>query len=187
VSAIAALRRFARPARDGGPVCDLCGAPVASTHAHLLDPHEQVACACTACATAMSANGAGRFRPVPAVTRALALRLDEADWSALGVPVAIAWFRRASRTGTIVATYPGPAGRVEALVPEAAWRALAARAPELSKLAPDVEALLAHDRRTWVVSIDRCAALAGAMRGSGRDPVAAAASFFAELEASCRS
>jgi len=184
IGASPGLRRFAAPreaseARNVDPeCCALCGTPVLPGHRHLVDTqHRSLACACTACGLLFTREGVagGRYRMVPdRVLRDPAGPLTDAEWASLAIPVNVAFFFVNSALGRIVASYPSPAGVTECELDLAAWDELAAARPLLRALAPDVEAILvaatapsagdAGPRETYLVPIDACYSLAGALR-----------------------
>jgi hypothetical protein len=98
------------------------------------------------------------------------LDIDDPTWAELGVPVGLAFFTVRSRTGEVVATFPGRAGIIESFVPLRVWSELERRFPLLKGILPDVEALLV--RRTsrhqdyFQVSLDHCYELSGLLRAS---------------------
>lgn len=161
-----------QPSADGG-TCDLCAEPLSSRHRHLveLDEHSLL-CACRACSLLFDREAAGgdHYRLVPDRVRVLEdFRLREQDWSALGIPVELAFFFRSSDLERIVAFYPGPMGATESQLGLDRWERLESENPALRRLEDDVEALLV-DRRDeerpegWIVPIDECYRLAGLMR-----------------------
>jgi hypothetical protein len=177
------LRRFARPPRRtaGGAAdeqCELCGERVGSEHAHMVDlERRSIACACQACALLFTRPG-GRYRTVPdRVCHDPDAPLTEAEWAELQIPVGIAFFFVNSALGRVVASYPSPAGVTECELDLAAWDRLAADHPLLRAPVPDVEAILVVGDRsmgggpreagpieTFLVPIDTCYSLAGALR-----------------------
>jgi len=190
-----ALRTLALEGRGAVPAhrCELCGLELPAEHRHLVDvSRHSLACACEECALVL--DGAGRFRrPGRAVLRLDGLRISAVEWDALGIPVLLAFFFRSSASGTIEAIYPGPAGATRSTPNPTAWEALAQKAPRLSAMERDVEALLV-DRigelhRQLIVPIDECYRLAGLLRTSwrglsgGDDVRRGMERFFAELEA----
>src|SRR4051794_40404868 len=94
-SSLAALRRFAA-LRAGGEQerCDLCAAPLGPSHDHLVEPAtRRLLCACQACAILFGYRAATKYRRVPRDAYAAAgLRLDDAAWNALGIPIGLAFF-----------------------------------------------------------------------------------------------
>ena len=168
----AVLRRFVRPE----PVverCGLCGEALPPEHAHLCEPAaRQLVCACQACALLLGSE-AGRYRRVPSRVEAIPdLRIADAQLSALGVPVGLAFFYRAGATGDVIAVYPSPAGPLESPVEPEVWDAVAADNPVLRELEPDVEALLVNRvkgaQEHYRCSIDRCYHLIGLVRAHWR-------------------
>jgi hypothetical protein len=168
-TALNSLRRFLqRPAvRER---CELCSAPLADQHAHLLDlTSRQLVCACDPCAILFDAQGAGKYRRAPRDIRALGnFRLSDEIWQALDLPINLAFFLHNSATGRVVAYYPSPGGATEALPPPDAWKMLVEDNPILSDLRPDVEALLVNRLSSppayYRVGIDKCFELVGLIR-----------------------
>jgi len=176
------LRRFAAPRPVSRTVgsepeperCALCGTPVLPGHRHLVDTqHRSLACACTACGLLFTHEGAagGRYRIVPdRVLRDPGGPLTDAEWASLAIPVNVAFFFLNSALGRVVASYPSPAGVTECELDLAAWDSLCAGHPLLRALAPDVEAILVSgvsgtgSRETFLVPVDVCYSLAGALR-----------------------
>ena len=184
---IAALRRFTGLGAAAAERCELCGIVIGERHEHLIAPgEERVRCACSACGGRVDGAGGGLHRVVTRA-RAIAVELDDDEWGALGVPVAMAYFRRAA-SGAVAAYFPGPAGTTASPLDAGVWHALAALHPELPELEPEVEALLMSRlpgaSGAYLVSIDLCFQLAGVLlarwRGlaGGEEARAAVASFF---------
>lgn len=175
--ALATLRRFMRTPTAAATCCDLCAAEVADEHDHLLDPKQRkVACACRACALLFSGDTSARYRrlesrklPMPE------MRLSESEWDLLDIPVRLVFLCPSSVHDRVFATYPSPAGAVEANVPSGVWQTLVQAHPALSVLKPDVEALIADGRGgspgCCVVSIDVCHQLLGLLRANTREHV----------------
>jgi hypothetical protein len=170
---LAKLRAFV----TGPPVeeCELCAEAISAEHEHLLEPDaRRVLCACIACAQLLAhaeqRQGARYLRIARRAVRLHDLDIDDGTWAELGVPVGLAFFTTKSRTGEVVATFPGRAGIIESFVPLKAWSELERRLPVLKRILPDVEALLV--RRTLrhqdylQVSIDHCYELSGLLRSS---------------------
>jgi Family of unknown function (DUF5947) len=181
----------------GAPVeaCELCAEVIAVEHEHLLEPDaRRVFCACAACARLLAEEqkqrGARYLRVERRALRLLELELDDAVWAELGVPVGLAFFTMRSRTGEVVATFPGRAGLIESFVPLKAYSELERRFPTLTGILPDVEALLVRRslRRQdyFRVSIDHCFELAGLLRSSdaplSSPELAVVQTFFARLD-----
>jgi hypothetical protein len=153
--------------------CDLCHETIAGDHAHLIDATDHsLHCVCRACALLFTPKGAGtgRFRAVP--DRYEQLQGDaEAPWLTMEVPVGLAFFIRAEN-GDVAAFYPSPAGATQSALSPDSWQDLAARAPRLATLEPEVEALLVrqlHGRRdAFIVPVDVCYELVGIVRRDWR-------------------
>ena len=187
---IAALRRFTGLGTVAAERCELCGIVIGERHEHLIAPGDQrVRCACAACGGRFDDAGGG-LRRVVTRARPIAVELDDDEWSALGVPVAIAYFRRAA-SGQVGAYFPGPAGTTASPLDAGVWHALSALHPQLPELEPEVEALLMSrlpgTSGAYLVSIDLCFQLAGLLlarwRGlaGGEEARAAVTSFFSGL------
>ena len=173
--------------------CELCALPLASEHGHLLERNRRsIVCACESCATLFGMIESLRYSRIhPLVRRLDGLMLDDASWSALGVPVGLA-FLSPTASGEVIAAYPGPAGATSARVSREAWEAVATRHPALAELRPDVEAWLVNrmpaEPLHYRVSIDHCYRLAGLVRsrwrgvGGGPEVAEAIAEFFQSLE-----
>lgn len=152
--------------------CEMCAAPIAPEHRHLLDLEaRELRCACRACALLFhrEAAGGGHLRLVG--DRRLRLdgfALTDLMWEQLRLPVDIAFFFHHSREERVAAYYPGPMGATESRLRFDAWRQLAEANPVVRELAPDVEALLVDRalgaRRHWIVPIDDCFRLVGVIR-----------------------
>jgi hypothetical protein len=167
-------QRAAREREEALERCDLCGAPIAPDHRHLLDvTSRELMCSCRACAVLFDAAAAGaggrHYKLVP--DRRLRIEdfaMDDVAWADLRLPVDMAFFFASSEAGRVQAFYPGPMGATESLLGLDAWAALEAANPVLGTLEPDVEALLVHrargERRHYVVPISDCFELAGLIR-----------------------
>lgn len=162
---LAALRRFAAGAA-ALERCASCAAPLPETHAHLL-AGEHVTCACAECAAREPA------RRVPPRKEPLAPEaVPDAMWEALDLPIGLFWLLAPTGSRGPLAAWPSPGGVVHAPIAPEAWSRAARESPALAALAPEVEALLVHRvqgaREQWLVSIDRCFELAGAVRRTWR-------------------
>ncbi len=168
---LAKLRAFV----TGTPIeeCELCAGSISMDHEHLLEPDaRRVFCACRACAELFVQEHDRKLpRYLRVQRRSARLRdvdIDDSTWVDLGVPVGLAYFTVRSRTGEVVATFPGRSSTIEAFVPLRAWSELERRFPVLKGILPDVEALLV--RRTsrhqdyFQLSVDHCYELSSLLR-----------------------
>jgi Family of unknown function (DUF5947) len=193
-------RRAARSREEALERCDLCGAPIAAAHRHLLDvPARELMCACRACAVLFDrgAAGGGHYRLVPdRRLRVEDFALDDVAWADLRLPVDLAFFVRDTAAGRVRAYYPGPMGATESLLGLDTWAELEAANPVLATLEPDVEALLVDRaqgaRHHLIVPIEDCFALVGLIRThwkgltGGREVWAEIAGFFDGLDRRAR-
>lgn len=170
---MAKLRAFV----TGTPLeeCELCAEAISVEHDHLLEPDaRRVLCACSACAELFSQeqqrHGPRYLRVDRRAARLDELNIDDGMWSDMGVTAGLAFFTTRSKTGEVVATFPGRAGIVESFVPLKVWSELERRFPVLKDILPDVEALLvrrsSRHQDYLQVSIDHCYELAGLLRSS---------------------
>lgn len=172
-NAIAALRRFNRP-RPSEERCDLCSAPLAVQHQHLIEPAKrEIVCACDACAILFSGRDGTRFRRVPRrIEKWSDFELSDMQWQGLGVPIALAFFFHSTPAQQVITMYPSPAGATESLLPDEAWQGLVESNPRLRELESDVEALLVNRingaREHYLVPIDECFKLVGVIRTNWR-------------------
>jgi hypothetical protein len=181
MNARAGLETYARAWRPVAPAesrCQVCALALdAGPHAHVVDlERRSLLCACPSCASlveqvrATADRGSARYRLVP--TRVLVdpgFVLDGAEWDALRIPVRLAFIFFNTRDNRWVAFYPSPAGAAESALSLDGFRALAARAPLIAAIEPDVEALLVRGRaagvfEAFVVSIETCYRLVGQVR-----------------------
>jgi hypothetical protein len=175
--------------------CELCAESISAEHEHLLEQDaRRVFCACQACAALLAQEphrqGPRYLRVERRAARLHDFDIDDVIWADLGVPVGLAFFTMRSRTGEVVATFPGRAGIIESFVPLKGWSELERRYPLLKGILPDVEALLV--RRTsrhqdyFQVSLDHCYELSGLLRVSdaplSSPELAVVQSFFARLD-----
>jgi hypothetical protein len=191
---IAVLQRFARP-RPAIERCDLCSAPLAEEHQHLLEPADRkITCACDACAVLFSGQADMRYRRVPRRIESWPnFVMPDLQWESLGVPISLAFFFFSSPQEQIVAVYPSPGGATESTIPAEAWQPVTEENPALAKLEPDVEALLVNRMRGarayYRVPIDECFKLVGLVRTHWRGLSGGAAlwpevdKYFQQLEA----
>ena len=167
--AFTALRGFLR--KQQAERCELCGLKLTGDHAHLFEHAEGgLLCACEACAILFYHRpGEGKYSRVPRTARRLTnFRITDAEWSALMLPIDMAFFQDCTRVGRIMAYYPSPAGCTESLLDLSAWQDIMRNNAGLAELVPDVETLLVNrtrDRRDYYIApIDQCYRLAGLIR-----------------------
>ena len=182
--------------------CEMCAEPIGEQHQHVVDLDSRaLMCTCRPCYLLFTAEDAElRYRAVP--DRYLSfpdVALDAGQWDELEIPVGLAFFFDNSVLGRTVAFYPGPAGATESELPLGAWDRVVDAHPALRTLAPDVEALIvrmpdrtAPDGACFLVPIDGCYELVGALRrvwrgfDGGQEARALLDAFFAELAARSR-
>ena len=168
------LRRFLDAPRAKQPKasgCELCGAPLAGRHWHVIDnAARRLLCACRPCFLLFTHSGAagGKFRSVSErVVRIPESRLEAAQWESLGIPVGIAFLVRHA-DNRVSAFYPSPAGATQSGLPLETWEELIASRPLIASIEPEVEALLVCHRRkrsqSWIVPVDSCYELVGRLR-----------------------
>jgi hypothetical protein len=195
-----ALAPYALRTLPGGAArCELCGTAIATEHRHLVDAVERsLRCSCAACALLFVRPGQ-RYRAAP--DRWLSTdgaSVDERLWSALQIPVRLAFFFRHGEDARWAAFYPGPAGATESTLGLEAWTEFAAGLPLTSAVEPEVEALLVagdgHGRfECWLVPISACYELVGRVKrcwrgfDGGADARHAIDDFFAHVRARARS
>jgi hypothetical protein len=167
-------QRSAREREEALERCDLCSAPIAPEHRHLLDvTSRELMCACQPCSVLFdrAAAGAGGRHYRLVSDRRLRIEdfaLDDVMWADLRLPVDMAFFFASSEAERVLAFYPSPMGATESLLGLEAWQALEAANPVLRSLETDVEALLVHrargERRHYIVPISDCFELVGLIR-----------------------
>ena len=202
--ALAVLRRIraTRPRPPAEERCDLCAEPIGAEHQHVVDVVGRgLMCICRPCYLLFTADGAElRYRAVPDRYLSFAdVVVDARQWDELEIPVGLAFFFANSQLGRTVAFYPGPAGATESELPLGAWDRVVDAHPVLRTLAPDVEALIVRmpDRTSgeagsFLVPIDRCYELVGALRAvwrgfdGGQEARALLEAFFADLASRSR-
>ncbi len=174
--ALPTLGRLARPRRtvSAGTSCEICGTALDAQHRHIaeLEAH-RLLCTCEVCALVHERTEVtSRFRAVPKHVRALpADVVTTGDLDALGVPVGLSFFFRASTLARWVAIFPSVAGATEAPVRDEIFERVLARAglDRPGAIAEDVEALLVRRERgrissAFVVPIDVCYELVALLR-----------------------
>jgi Family of unknown function (DUF5947) len=199
-SPLGTLRRInsSRPPVMEGERCDMCSAPVADEHQHVVDlSTRSLMCTCRPCYLLFTdAEAQMRYRAVP--DRYLAFPgfvLGQGDWDDLQIPVGLAFLFKNTTQDRVLAFYPSPAGATESELSMAAWDRVLEANPGLDSVLPDVEALLVRGTREdegfscHVVPIDTCYELVGRMRmtwrgfDGGQEARAALEEFFAMVEA----
>jgi hypothetical protein len=171
------LRQFARrrPAAETAERCELCSAPLAETHQHLLDPRKrQIVCACDGCVILFCGQTGAHYLRVPRrIQRLVSFQMSDLQWEALMLPINLAFFYRDSTAGRVLAMYPSPAGATESLLSLESWEEIVAQNRALQRIEPDVEALLVNrieltregaSAGYFVVPIDECYRLVGMIR-----------------------
>src|ERR1700727_33466 len=180
--ALGTLRRFSSVRRSPSrPMqqCELCSAGLAQEHPHLVElTSREILCTCDACA--MLFDGMERTKYKRVSRRAqylLEFEMTDGQWESLLIPINMAFFFGSSIEGRVMALYPSPAGAVESLLPLEAWNEIAESNRALSRLLPDVEALLvnrvghAHGiarAEYYIAPIDECYKLVGLIRSNWR-------------------
>jgi hypothetical protein len=181
--------------------CELCNAPIPSTHRHLLElSSRELMCACRPCSLLFDRGGVGngRYKLIP--ERRLRLEdfaMSEPAWEELRIPVEMAFFFHSSAQQRVLAYYPGPMGPTESLLQLSSWQELEQANPILLELEEDVEALLVNRtrgaRRYWLVPLDECYGLVGLIRtrwrglSGGSEVWKEIDRFFEELDGRARS
>lgn len=153
------MRRLFRITRPIGERCELCGAPIAEQHDHLLETStRQMRCACKGCALIVPTGASHRAVP----RKFDVLDIDVKGWLAkLGVPVGVAAIVKRD-DGRTVACYPGAAGLVESELD-------AADVTALPVIAAEVEAIVLSSLPgggAWRTGIDVVFEIVGAVRTS---------------------
>jgi hypothetical protein len=170
-SALSVLARIraGRPEPSPYERCEMCAAPVADDHQHVVNVgSRQLLCTCRPCYLLFTHDDAElAYRAVP--DRYLSFPdLAAPVWDELELPVGTAFMFLNSALGRVVAFYPGPAGATESELTLDAWDRVVAAAPGLSTVQPDVEALLVHSTdqkvEAFLVPIDVCYELVGHLR-----------------------
>jgi hypothetical protein len=177
--------RAGRPEPPPYERCEMCGAPRADDHPHVVNISTRtLMCTCRPCYLLFTHDDAElAYRAVP--DRYL-------SFETIPAPV---WVFINSTLERLVAFYPGPAGATESELSLRAWERVVAAVPGLSTLQPDVEALLVHSAEqteAFLVPIDVCYELVGHLRmlwrgfDGGQDVRKRLTEFFAHLRAKSR-
>jgi Family of unknown function (DUF5947) len=169
-SALAALQQFVRKPPKSAQVCELCAKPIGTDHFHLLELEtHRITCACDACSILFNGNARQRYRRIPRdVYRLDQFSMDDHEWESLLIPINLAFFVYSDAARKMVAQYPSPGGVMESSLDLEYWSVIAERNPILSRLEPDVEALLVNrigkSPQYFRVPIDKCFQLVGIIR-----------------------
>jgi hypothetical protein len=169
-----ALKRFAQPRPAAPERCELCAAPLAEEHEHLLElATRQLQCACGPCAILFSNAQGGKLRRVPRrLERWTDFAISDEQWEALGVPIALAFFFFSTPAQQLITLYPSPGGATESSLPRDVWDMLCEDNARLGTLEADVEALLVNRirgaREYYRAPIDQCFGLVGLIRAHWR-------------------
>jgi hypothetical protein len=159
------LRRFIEPPAPKREKCELCGAPIESSHSHIVDTGQRrLLCACRPCYLLFTQRGAAQGKLRSVSERYVRLNKVEAG----EIPVGVAFFIRDSETNRVKAFYPSPAGATESNVSSEAWEEMTAGNPELATLEADIEALLVSKKESWIVPVDACYELTGRIKRTWR-------------------
>lgn len=171
------LARIRANRSASGPVgerCEMCSELIADEHQHVVNVEgRQLMCVCRGCYLLFTDPHAElHYRAVP--DRYLSFTdfaLDRLRWTALQIPVGLAFFFHNSTLGRPVAFYPGPAGATESELDLAAWADIRTADPRVELPAPDTEALLVRvpEDETeapscHLVPIDACYEFVGRLR-----------------------
>ena len=174
--------------------CEMCSLELAFAHSHLVEPvSRQILCACDACALLFSGSAGTKYRRVPRrVTILQDFNLTNGQWDSLLIPIQLAFFYYSTPSKKVIALYPSPAGPTESLLALDAWDEIVENNSVLSRLEPDVEALLVNrvgnTREYYIAPIDECYKLVGLIRANwrglsgGQEVWQAIEGFFAELK-----
>jgi Family of unknown function (DUF5947) len=180
--AFGTLRQFTRGRRSPSRAveqCELCSAGLAQEHPHLVElVSRQILCACDACATLFDGMERSKYKRVSRRAQYLSdFEMTNGQWESLLIPINMAFFFRSSFEDRMITLYPSPAGAVESLLPLEAWNEIAENNRALSRLLPDVEALLVNRvghaqglarSEYYIAPIDECYKLVGLIRSNWR-------------------
>jgi hypothetical protein len=166
------LRQFARRrvSAEKEERCELCSAPLASVHQHLLDPRtRQVSCACDGCVILFCGQEGAHFLRIPRrIRRLIDFRMSDLQWESLMIPISLAFFYLNTAAARVLAMYPSPAGATESLLSLESWEEIVAQNRALQSVEADVEAFLVNRIGTaaeyLIVPIDECYRLVGLIR-----------------------
>lgn len=210
MTGISALKRLQSPAAPSAGVdaqerCEFCGVTLSDAsgsgsagderHGHVADVRDhRLVCVCRPCYLLFAPRGAGggRYKGVGEEVRRVDVRLEQATWDLLRIPVDLVFFL--VQDGQVHCFYPSPAGATESELDMSAWERIAADNAGLAEIEPDVEAVLLRrlgpqEFSCHVVPVDRCYELVGLVRSrwaglsGGNEVWATVADFFTGLAA----
>lgn len=168
--ALASLKQLVRTTHSPEVVCELCAAPLNAQHDHLLelDKH-RVVCACRGCTILFDGHTRQPYRRIPPDVYSLPdFAMEDYEWESLLIPIDLAFFVYNSAANKTIALYPSPAGMMESSLDLESWNVTIERNPVLSRMQPDVEALLVNrigsTPQYFRVPIDCCFWLVGLIR-----------------------
>jgi hypothetical protein len=173
--------------------CELCGAEIYLEHQHLLDrKSRQVTCSCDACAILFCGQQGAKYLRIPRrILRLENFSFSDLQWEAMMLPINLAFFLR-QPDGSTTAMYPSPAGAMASMIELPVWDELFGSEAALSRVEPEVEALLVNrignEGSCFLIPIDSAYRLVGLIRtkwrglSGGGEVWQAVAEFFAELD-----
>ena len=191
---LATLQRFVRRERTMEERCELCAAPLAPVHEHLLElKNRRITCVCPPCAILFGGSIRQPYRRIPRDLRRLRdFAITDQEWESLLIPINLAFFTDSTFAGRTIVNYPSPAGTMESSLDTEYWDAIVKRNPMLKTFGPDVEALLVNRvgdaRQYYRAPIDQCFRLVGIIRthwrglSGGTEVWKQIESFFSELD-----
>lgn len=172
-SLISNLRKIKeRPVAAEEERCNFCGNSIPEDHRHLINLSEmRFKCACEVCAIIQAVHG--DYKIIPQHVELLQnFNMPEDLWAQFMIPVNMAFFVFNSNRNGIIAYYPAAAGATESKLKMEPWKKLLELNPVLSKMAPDLEALLVNRLETpgryYIVPIDSCYKLIGIIKSNWR-------------------
>lgn len=169
MNGLAALKSFLQKPPEP-ECCDLCSAPLAAQHRHLIDPQtRRIVCACDPCALLFPGTGQTKYISIPRDVLYLdRFNLTDQLWNSLAIPIGLAFIFSSRVSENVTAIYPSPAGCTEVPLDPESWNEIVAENPVLARVEPDVEALLVNRidgaRDTFIAPIDECYKLTGLIR-----------------------
>jgi hypothetical protein len=164
------LRTFELPEER----CNSCATALRPAHSHLVDcTSRRVLCICDVCAMMLAKQSETRFRAVPSTPpRAPDIHVSEAQWSALSIPVGLAFIYTTDGSGQVYVMYPSPTGPIVSEVERESWSDIVRSNHILQSLKPYVEAFLVNrigrKPEYLLAPIDECYRLAGLVRRGWR-------------------